>query len=139
MNIFQLFQQQQQNFAKKIFCQKIILLKKCFNQKWTKFFLTKKSLRQKNFLNQKCFLTKIFLSSKMFFDQQFFQLKFWFGLGKLGFGLFLFFLNQHILDQIFWEQKLFGNKILLGPTVFGTKILGINFIWGLNYIFLLSP
>ena len=104
-----------------------------------KSFVTKKVYIKKFFWTRDVFLPTFFLSPKMFFDQQFFQLKFWFGLGKLGFGLFLFFLNQHILDQIFWEQKLFGNKILLGPTVFGTKILGINFIWGLNYIFLLSP
>ena len=82
----------------------------------------------------------------MFFDQHFFvtknvfgptifQLKFWFGLGKLGFGFILIFLRPTFFNQIFGNKNFLGSKFLLGPTVFGTKILGINFIWGPNYIF----
>ena len=74
------------------------------------------------------FKQNIFLSPKMFFDQQFVRLKFWFGLGKLGFG-FIFlrptFLEPNFLGtKTFWDQNFCWDQQFLGPKFWGSILFG---------------
>ena len=92
-------------------------------------FLTKK-VYVENFLDQKCFSTNIFLSPKTFFDQQLFQFKFWFGLGKLGFGSISIFLRPTYFEsnflgtKTFWDQNFCWDQQFLGPKFWGLILFG---------------
>ena len=50
--------------------------------------------------------------------------------------LFLFFWDQHFLNQIFWEQKLFGIKIFVGTNSFRDQNFGDQFYYGTKLYFL---
>ena len=76
------------------------------------------------------FLDQHFFVTKNVFGPTIFQLKFWFGLGKLGFGFIFIFLRPTFFEpnflgtKTFWDQNFCWDKQFSGPK-----------FWGPNYIF----
>ena len=100
-----------------------------------KIFLTKKVYVKKILWTKNVFRPNFFCHQKCFSTNNYFNLNFGLVLVSLVLVLFLFYETNIFLTEFFGKKNFLGSWFLLGPTVFGNKILGTNFIWGPNSIF----